>query len=270
MDWMGCGTGMGGGFSNTTSLSTASTKTGNRITMAWDRKIKRWSLSAMKQFYKCPAQYAYQRFDKLETPPVPALEKGKKVHALGEAYIKGDITGVPKEYKDFETELKTLKKLGFTAEEKWAVTKSWEACEWTDWNNNWCLGMTDVHNFDKRTKHLDIIDFKTGRIYPDHVDGAEVYSALGTAYYPALKTVSVEFWYLDQGPSNVGASPFEYQRDDVEALKEKWERKAHRMLAAKKFDPKPSIFGCKFCNFRSDEALADGSMGPCEEWKRVL
>lgn len=237
---------------------------------AWDRKIDRWSLSAMKQYYKCPAQYAYQRFDRLKTPAVPALEKGTKVHSLGEAYLKGEIQGVPKEYDNFRTELKAIKRMGFIAEANWAVAKGWVACRWDDWKVNWCLGKTDAHLYNKKTKHLDIIDFKTGRIYPDHEEGAEVYSALGTGYYPDMKTSSVEFWYLDQGDSNVGQSPFTYNREEIEGIREKWERKAHRMLMAKKFEPRPSKFGCRFCGFRSNVALADGSMGPCEEWKEVL
>lgn len=233
----------------------------------WDRKIRRWSLSAYKQWAKCPAQYAYQRFDKLPTPPVMALERGIKIHSLGEAYLKADIAGVPKEYKKFEKLLKAIKRHGFVAEANWAITQDFKPCDWDDWGNNWCLGKTDAHKYSKKERHLDIIDFKTGRIYPDHEDGAEVYSVLGSCYYPDVETFNVEFWYLDQGEGEVGESPFEYDRKAVDEFRDKWERKAHRMLQAKSFRPRPTQFGCKFCPFRSDKALANDDPGPCEAWQ---
>ena len=236
---------------------------------SWNKKIDRWSLSAMKQWTKCPAQYAYQRFEKLKTPPVPALEKGTKVHSLAEAFLRGEVTGMPKELKLFEKEFIAIRNHGFIPEANWAVTADWQPCGWDDWDRNWCLGKTDAHFYIDHEKHLEIIDFKTGRIYPDHEEGAEVYSCLGHSYYPEAETFTVEFWYLEQGAGNIGKSPYEYDLEDIHRFKKKWERKAHRMMRSKNFKPRPGRFACNFCNFRTDRQLADGTPGPCDAWKDI-
>ena len=240
-------------------------------------RIVRWSLSAMKQFYKCKAQYKYQRFDRLPTPPSPALERGIAVHNKFEQFLKDEIQGVPPELESHYTELRALKRLGFVAEDNWALSRELEPADWdpngySDWDNIWLMAKTDAHLYDEEEQHVDIIDIKTGRIYPDHVEGAEVYSMVAAQYYPDAETFSSEFFYVDQGMGEIGKSPFEFTRDEViNEITPKWKRKAHRMIMCKAFDPEPSKFGCRFCDFRSDKTLADGvTKGPCNEWKTVL
>jgi hypothetical protein len=239
--------------------------------MSFRNKISRWSISAYKDWQGCPARYKYGRIDKLKPPESPHLERGKKVHSLAEEFVKGNIQGTPKELVSHESHLKTIRDLEFETEVKWIVDHNWEPKIWGDWDNTWLIGVTDAHRYDEAEKHLDIIDYKTGRIYAkNHKDAGEVYALLGHSHYPDLESVSIEYWYLDQGEGETGESPYEYDLDDLDKLLDKWERRAASMLREKKFEARPSQMTCRFCNFRSNRQLADGSYGPCELWQKVL
>lgn len=234
--------------------------------------IQRWSYSAYSQWAECPAKYAYQRFDRLKpAKSSPALERGTRIHTLGEQYLDGTLSVVPKEYKAVDNLMKSARNVGYVPEENWAVTVNWEPCEWTDWNNNWGMAKTDAHFLFESDGVLSIVDFKTGRIYPKHADQAEVYAVFGGAYYPdEFDKVEIEFWYLDQkGDEILGDSPFVYTAAEVAESRIKWVDKVQRMMSSTRFPHKPSRNSCRFCDFRSDKELAGGAPGPCDEWRDV-
>jgi hypothetical protein len=151
-------------------------------------------------------------------------------------------------------------------EQDWALTKKWTPTTWKS-RTVWLRGKCDVHLYDKDEKELIIIDFKTGRMYPDHKGQGELYAAMGTGFYPDLEHVHVEFWYLDQG--SVGESPFNYNRPEVDRLKARWIARGHAMMEEKDFNPRPTKQSCKWCPFRSDKQLPNGEPGPCDLWKKT-
>ncbi len=227
------------------------------------RMPKFWSFSREKDYGLCPARYEYAHILKLRGPENPKMAEGSKVHNQGERYLAGELKGVPARYKDFRTEMITLRKMEFKPEQSWAVTKTWQPCSPTDWDHAWLRAKGDAAKLNGAV--LDAIDYKTGRFYPDHGEQAEIIACVGLSVHPDAEQCDVEFWYLDHG--EVG--PYSFHRDQLRGLKKKWNARARKMLSATTFPRTPGPDACKFCPFRSDKRLQDGSPGPCDGWKRV-
>ena len=215
--------------------------------------ITSWSYSKYNSWSNCPAQYKYARIDKIPQPPSPAADRGVMIHAKGEHFLLGDITGMPKEYKKFGTEMRAMKKHGVTPEEKWSLSKNWKPCDWENYSIVWLRGLTDAHHYDEDECELTIIDFKTGRQYPSHKVQGELYAVMGLSYYPKLLAVNVEFWYLDSGET----LNWTYDLAHVKRMKTKWNRRATKMLNEVKFCATPSEDACRWCNFKASKG------GPC-------
>ena len=223
-----------------------------------------WSYSALKLYESCPGKYAYAKIAKLPTPDAYPLMRGLEIHSKAENYLLGNIRGIPRELKKFDSEFKAIKKLKAAPELDIAVREDWSITSWTA-TDTWCRGKIDAA-LPMDNGEADIIDFKTGRIYPDHRDQAEIYSCLMLSYYEHKKKkveiVNVEFWYLDKGITN----GFSYEKKDILELKKKWEKKAEPMFLDKEFGFTPSDDACRWCPFRSDKKLRDGTPGPCNEF----
>lgn len=236
------------------------------------KRVKSWSYSSYSAWKTCSARFYYERLLKLPQPPNKYALRGIEIHAKGEMYLKGAITGVPDEFKNFAGEMRNLKKHGAAPEADWCVTRDWQPCGPTDWDVVWGRGKIDAHvEFEGE---LVVVDFKSGRIR-DYRLQAETYAAISQPYYPEAEQVTVEFWYVDQprneevpgvkGPYNPEVRT--YTKNEVDALKKKWDRVLKPMFADTKFHPSPG-YHCRYCNFRSDRPMVDGSAGPCTAWKR--
>ena len=226
--------------------------------MANKQLITSWSNSKYGTWEKCPAAYKYARIDKIPQPPSPHADRGVFIHSKGEQFLKGNIRGVPPEFKKFSDELRAMKKYKAIPEQKWAFSKGWKPCDWENHSIIWLRGITDAHLYDEEERELVIVDFKTGRHYPSHKGQGELYSVMGLAMYPDLLSCTIEFWYLDSGDFLT----WTYDLAHVKRLKTKWTRRASLMLAEKKFAPTPSENSCKWCSFKASKG------GPCKkEWK---
>lgn len=216
-----------------------------------------WSLSALGQYEECPRKYEYSRILKIPEPKHPAAERGIEIHKKGESYLKGLIPErtVPLEYVHFKYELKELRRLRAEPEAAWGVTRTWKAADFFG-KTVWGRGKIDAHVVIDTTLHL--IDFKTGRRYPKHEEQAEVYALFGAAYYPKVEKVAAEFWYLDE--SHNEPLKYEYTVKELKSFRTKWQKRADKMLTAKKFLPTPGDH-CKRCHYASFKG------GQCLAWK---
>lgn len=220
------------------------------------KKLTAWAVSTVQNFEKCPAAHKYKSILKMKEPPSAAMARGIEIHRKGEYYLKGQIKGVPREYKDFEPEMKQLKKLRAEPEAQWGVTKKWAPSEFFA-NDVWGRGKVDA--FLVRDDTLHIIDFKTGRVYPTHEWQADVYAAFGFALYPDVEHIEIEFWYVDQDGL---IKPYQYIPSDLNAIRDDADERATKMLKAKTFLPTPGSH-CKYCSYRTDKG------GPCDAWKKA-
>lgn len=236
-----------------------------------------WSYSRWSKFIKCKFYYACSSVIKgsdrkplYPQPPSWPLEHGITVHLKGEQYLRGNITGIPKEYKDFSVELRALKRMGARPEVPMTVDSNWQPCEATDWGRAWLRAKSDAEVIEEEEGLLHSIDFKTGRKYDSHEEQGEVCAVTAFAIYPQVQDVNAEFWYLDHDD----AASFDYSRKrDYEKLRKKWTANAKKMLGVRSVEqlkPEPSEDACKYCPFRTDKVLANGNAGPCDAWRKVL
>lgn len=202
---------------------------------------KRWSYSAWSTYTECGFRFKMRYIDKAPEPPSRAMARGTDLHTKAEYWLGGKITGpLPKGLKKLEVEFKGLRALGSAVkvEAWWSVTRDWMPKKFS-----WLLGKSDVHVADN--SELTVIDHKSGRIYADkHAQQAGLYSALGFAHYPKVKTINAEFWYLDQGE----VLTWSWTRDQMKGLQAEWTRRGDEVMAAKNLEARPGYY-CKWCPY---------------------
>lgn len=204
--------------------------------------VKAWSLSALQVYEQCPARYKAERINKIgDKLPSPAMERGIAIHAKGEQYLRGNIPNVPKEFEPFSKEMKNLRKLKASPEKKMAVTKAWKPTEFFA-DDAWLRLVVDAEV--ELPSGLLLIDFKTGRIYPDkHNDQSHLYS---TCYLGECENITTEFWYLDQDDIRSAS----HNSSCVREYRQYWEGRVAPLFAETKWPTSPSTMGCRYCAIR--------------------
>jgi hypothetical protein len=219
-----------------------------------------WSFSRYKDHKECPAKAKYKHLDKLpefaDGNKPPAMLRGEAIHKEGEDYLRGKTRTVPASFKAFHKEMQELRKAKAIPEGKWGMSIKWTVADFFDWAGCWVRLVLDAHYCpDKKTAR--VIDFKTGRIYPDNEEQMELYALGGFAHYPNAEVVSTELWYLDQPRNKENPKVKLYTRGDVEKLKRKWRENVIPILSEKRFAPRPGDY-CNRC------AYSKRRDGPCK------
>lgn len=221
-----------------------------------------WSYSSLGQYETCPQQYKLRRIVKLPEPQHPAAARGETVHARGEQFLLGTVKQVPAGYEKFAREMRGLKAAGAAPELELAFTAEWAPTEWRA-PDAWVrmkLDASVVHSDTEAT----VIDFKTGRTYPDHSKQAELYAIGLLSRHESLCRVRAEMWYLDSGELGLFDFDFGAKRQKLRAARAAWAQRAAAMLKDRAWLPAPSATACRRCAFRSNAG------GPCEVWRAVL
>lgn len=222
-------------------------------------RTTQWSDSKYNIYKQCAFRFYHQYIVKTKVEQDNYhLERGIAIHKKGEEFLKGNITGMPKEYKEFSRNLNELKKDRATPEQDISVTYDWKKSFSTDWNNVWLRGKVDAIN----TKYEDlyVVDFKTGKVYEDKAkQQSEIYAVCLAAYFPNDEYFYFDFWYLDQG----AMLNFHYTKKDVDKLRKKYKKlfgNAHAriqdMIDKEHFPTNRSKL-CRFCPYRKS------NNGPC-------
>jgi CRISPR/Cas system-associated exonuclease Cas4 (RecB family) len=245
-------------------------------------QITAWSYSRLGDYEKCPALAKFKHIDKLKEPGGPAMDKGNRVHGLAQVWVTGkmptDTWGmtpallaelrtfaaklkgarIPPELERFEKEFEILRKAKATAEENWCFRDDWTATRYDDWNRVWLRVKTDAHYLEvakkgrRRETTVHIIDYKTGREYPEHVKQRSLYALGAFLKYPDAVRAVAEHWYLEAGVER----KTEYAAADLEDLKAEWSDKTTALLNDTTFAPRPGAY-CQYCHFRKAQG------GPC-------
>jgi len=222
---------------------------------------KHWTISRLKSFETCPAQYQYQHlfeasdWKKLgylvvpgQVTLSPAMLRGTEIHEDIERYLQGrhDRLTHPEISPAWALQIEALNDVGASSEEMWSLDDGWHPTT----RNVWLRMKIDAYYQDG--SRMVVIDFKTGKPWKTNSEQLEVY-ALGTfAMFDDIKTVDSALWYLDS------EEPHEktFNRSQASKLARKWEARAGAMLAAKRF-PARASFACKWCPFNKTNG------GPC-------
>jgi CRISPR/Cas system-associated exonuclease Cas4 (RecB family) len=210
-----------------------------------------WTHSRLSSFETCKLRFKLKEIDKVPEAPSPALERGSKIHEHIEGYLNGWVKTLPEEIK-LRDELKKLKALKPVIEKLWAHAKDYSPI--TDqWSKAaWCRAKLDA--FLETNARARVIDFKTGRVYPQNDDQVRFYGMLGLMRAPKQPLAQLELWYVDQ---DLIKECEPVKRTEIPLLQKEYTRRAERMYKPFKPTPEPGLH-CRTCPFRKQ------SGGPCE------
>lgn len=184
-----------------------------------------WSPSKAALATTCALAFKYRYIDKVATGPRgSAASIGVAVHRAQELVLQGihvteamdtaileteaDLTHKDKEKVktfaqaliDFETRIRQFE-LSFPVkykllENKWAVTKDYEACDFFD-ERGIVRGIVDM-SLVLESGHVIIIDHKTGRVRPAayYTTQLHFYTVMALAHFPDLKGVQCALHYV--------------------------------------------------------------------------
>lgn len=214
-----------------------------------------WSVGKIGAYEDCPKKYEGKYVLRMPEPKSPAAARGDAIHKKAEKYIEGEGTRqVPKELIKLATLYRRLRRDGAMTEQRISVDSRWRL---TTWTKGWCRGILDALGIS--LPRAEIVDHKTGRIYPKHKDQAEVYACIVADVDEGIEYFDVKFAYTDKGV----VRPWAFTRGEVMDLREVWAERAERTLSARRFPATPSESACRWCPRRSDKG------GDCREWRKV-
>ena len=200
-------------------------------------KIKSWSYSQLSDYQMCPHAWMYRRLVKLPEPPNYYMAKGNAAHKIAEEFLLGNLAYIPSVLGKFKNEFEKLKDNSAKPEEAFVLTQDWKHIPdgWMH-DNAWLRLKLDarVNNY--------VVDFKTGKQYPEHIKQGKLYANVMMMLYPEYDNIDVEFWYLNSGE----VTSFEFSRKELENDIKEWERQVAIMHSDTEFKPTPHRY-CSNC-----------------------
>jgi len=241
------------------------------------QQITAWSFSRYSCYKQCPLKAKLQFIDKIKEPPNPAMDRGAKIHDKAEAYIKGTITSLPNELKEFKALFQRLRKQykkainGMVVEDTWAFTKDWDETSWNDWIGCWVRIKLDCAEHEEGTDDVLIVnDWKTGKFRPEmneeYIEQLGLYALAALLLHEHIEVVKPRLVYLDHGviypeEGSDDEKELTFNRKDIPKLKKLWNKRVQPMMKDKSFAPRPNN-KCHWCFFRKSNKMAGG--GQCK------
>jgi hypothetical protein len=217
----------------------------------------RHSLSKTECFERCGQKYKYKYLEKIPEPKGMSASRGTLYHTNVELYLKGE--GALHEdleyYREFFETLKDMAARGqikLEMERKYEIARDWGPCNGTEGDT--LVAVIDLMFY--WNPHVVLVyDWKTGKIYPEHKDQRELYSAIIMSADPTVDVVQFYHCYFDQHENRSQ----EIHREHLPKIKERWSKKMAEVADAHPLTlvPKPQ-FLCEWCGYR--KAIG----GPCK------
>ena len=229
-----------------------------------DIGIQAVSHSRMKTHEGCARKAKYKFIDKLKEPSNEAMDRGLEKHKELENWVNAVIgepfggsgaiprSGIYDRIRDHCAQDfwgKGSPKYDVKAEMQVAFNREWAMCDWFG-PEAWMRVVFDAVGVSPCGNHIVLYDWKTGKVYDDHDEQANLYAVAG--YYMGAASVDVKFFYLDQ---NI-IQPYNYDREELEGLVKDIEARAEAVTSDRIFATNPS-WRCKYCHFRRENG------GPC-------
>jgi RecB family exonuclease len=202
----------------------------------------------------CPAKAKYKFLDKIKEPGSAAMDRGSAIHTEAEEFVKGTEKTLSPNLEKIADQVSYLKKMKASAEETWAYRKDWSRTTYDDWANCWLRIKVDAALVTDKGRHMDIVDYKTGKERGGYEAQLELYAVGGFQLFPNVREITTRLLYTDTG-SDI---PVVYKREQFPELKAGWEERVRPMLTDARFAPTPSHNACRFCFYRKD------NNGPCK------
>lgn len=228
------------------------------------------SFSRLKVYETCPYHAKLAFVDKIPQPVDTSrespLDRGSRVHDLAEKYIRGTAELVH-ELKNFEKELTTLKQ-HFTErpkhvllEQMWCFDNAWNTVPDDDFVNTWLRVKLDACWFvDDSQRIAVVVDYKTGKKYGNevkHMEQMQLYQLATFLRFPQVEEVEVELWYFDQNET----TPAHFKRKNGLRFLKLFNDRMMAMTTATDFPPRPSLYTCRFCPYKTGALGKNGLKG---------
>lgn len=225
-----------------------------------------WSYSVYTQYIKCPFSVCLDKIQRvrIQEPPNPAFAKGDRVHGAAESHVR--ITGKPPALTEglekFKAKLDEFRKGKAAVELEWAFDAEYNPVDWRDWDRAWLRIKTDVCQDQKKPPLVQIVDWKTGKVYPDHKQQRSLY-ALGGLQLVKLGQLAggskdvqltASHCYTDTGQT----ATEQFTMKDLAPLKREWATRIKQMMSDTTFNTNPGRH-CTWCKFAKSKG------GPCPE-----
>jgi hypothetical protein len=226
-------------------------------------QLTAFSYSRLSDYEECPRRAKFKHIEKLKEPTGPALERGKAIHSEAERYVRGLLPTLPPSLARFPDEFAALLKIGksVAVEQQLAVNARWQQCDWFG-SDAWLRVVVDAYYREQAADggpdRIVMIDYKTGRVYPDKVDQLDLYGLVALALNPDVERIESAFWYLDAGEILDQV----LLRSEAEPVRKRWVKRVAPLLADTTFAPTPGD-GCRWCHFGMS-GKAKGGPGLCE------
>jgi hypothetical protein len=244
-------------------------------------QLTSWSYSVYAQYLKCPFSVCLDKImrTRITEPPNPNFIKGNRFHAIADTFIAGvgrkrpelvetvQVPGtrdvVKVDLTSIKDELTSLREKGARTEQNWAFDRRWNPVDWRDWDNAWVRIKTDACADTIDPPTVDIVDWKTGRVYPDHKQQRSLY-ALGGLRLVQLgvlaggsKKVELTARHIYGDTGQTATEKFLMRH--LEPLKREWLARIKEMMADTTYVAKPSAMNCRYCKFNKKNG------GPCQK-----
>lgn len=216
----------------------------------------RHSYSSWATHEKCPFKYKCSYVDRLprvEGEPSPALQRGNEIHNNVEEFFTEVVDDLhPAIIEEWGHELLVLLESNeCIAEELWLVDRDFKPIDNQD--DAWIKGYFDLKHKGENT--VGIKEWKTGRVYPEHIHQRYMYGMIALCQHPEVDEVFVETIYFDQSHRDGEV----YHREHLDEYMSTWRRRLEqieRAIEEDYFPPNPQ-FLCKYCDYSNENG------GPC-------
>jgi len=195
------------------------------------------SYSGLSLYRKCPQAWKHAYIDGNRSEPGAAAKRGTRLHQQLEDYFNGkaypEKSAVLAPWKTFMYDLAAKRPI---AEQKLAVDASWQPVGFDDENAH-VRGAVDLTYKDGP---LVVLDWKSGRIYPEHKGQADIYACMSMDGGP----VSVGMVYLDLP---LHTQMWDYTAGNVEDLKGALDQEIDVLRLDEEYIATPSDNACYWC-----------------------
>jgi hypothetical protein len=240
-----------------------------------------WSYSVYTQYLKCPFSVCLDKIQRVRIvePPNPAFAKGDRVHALTDTYIggvgrkpalveelpparKGELP-IQINLKAIQPTLDIMRKAKARTEQEWCFNQQWLPTGWLA-GDAWLRIKTDVCADTVEPPTVNIIDWKTGKVYPDHAQQRSLYGLGGLllvqigvlAGGSKAVDLTAQHVYTDTGQS----ATEKFKMKDLKPLQKEWLARIKAMMTDTEYKAKPGP-ACRYCRFGKSKG------GPCQAEK---